>query len=173
MPTSIKFSHAVAHMKSAKIYSDLSHAKRLKVGCVIVKGDTPIALGWNGMPPGFPNQCEDLIDGQLVTKPECRHAEINALNKLRRSTERAEGAISFQTHSPCYQCAIDLVEAKIGGVVFESTYRNTEGIEYIANKGIPVFQWIPKLERFGAVLPRAETGIAVLVMALPGPLNFL
>ena len=37
----------------------LSHAKRLNVGAVIVKDDTVISYGYNGMPAGWDNDCED------------------------------------------------------------------------------------------------------------------
>ena len=39
--------------------AELSHAKRLHVGAVIVKDDTVISYGYNGMPAGWDNDCED------------------------------------------------------------------------------------------------------------------
>ena len=36
-----------------------SHARRLHVGAVIVKDDTVISYGYNGMPAGWDNTCED------------------------------------------------------------------------------------------------------------------
>lgn len=39
--------------------AQLSHAKRLNVGAVIVKDDTVISYGYNGMPAGWDNNCED------------------------------------------------------------------------------------------------------------------
>ena len=36
-----------AHMEVAEVYSQLSSAKRLQVGCVIVKDDTIIGIGYN------------------------------------------------------------------------------------------------------------------------------
>lgn len=46
-------------MKFAELTSTLSHAKRLQVGAVIVKGDNQIiATGYNGMPTGWDNNCE-------------------------------------------------------------------------------------------------------------------
>lgn len=47
------------YMKFAELTSTLSHAKRLQVGAVIVKGDNQIiATGYNGMPTGWDNNCE-------------------------------------------------------------------------------------------------------------------
>lgn len=45
-------------MDWAKRVSKLSHAKRLNVGAVIVKDDTVISYGYNGMPAGWDNDCE-------------------------------------------------------------------------------------------------------------------
>ena len=38
----------------------LSHARRLQVGAVIVKDDTVISYGYNGMPAGWDNDCENV-----------------------------------------------------------------------------------------------------------------
>jgi dCMP deaminase len=39
----------------------LSHAIRLQVGAVIVKDDSVISYGYNGMPAGWDNNCEDRV----------------------------------------------------------------------------------------------------------------
>jgi dCMP deaminase len=46
-------------MDWANRLSELSHARRLQVGAVIVKDDTVISYGYNGMPSGWDNNCED------------------------------------------------------------------------------------------------------------------
>jgi dCMP deaminase len=48
-------------MQTAKTFAELSHAKRLKVGAIIVKNDRIISIGYNGMPSGWDNDCEDKI----------------------------------------------------------------------------------------------------------------
>jgi len=48
-----------AHLDVARIYGDLSTADRLKVGCIIVKDDRIISIGYNGMPAGGSNVCEE------------------------------------------------------------------------------------------------------------------
>lgn len=40
--------------------AQLSHARRLQVGAVIVKDDCVISYGYNGMPSGWDNNCEDI-----------------------------------------------------------------------------------------------------------------
>ena len=38
------------YMQIAQIAANRSYAQRLKVGCVIVKNNSIISFGWNGMP---------------------------------------------------------------------------------------------------------------------------
>jgi dCMP deaminase len=47
------------YMDWANRTAHLSHAKRLQVGAVIVKDDSVISYGYNGMPAGWDNNCED------------------------------------------------------------------------------------------------------------------
>ena len=46
-------------MDWAKRCAELSHAVRLQVGAVIVKDDSVISYGYNGMPAGWDNKCEE------------------------------------------------------------------------------------------------------------------
>jgi dCMP deaminase len=48
-------------MDWAERVAQLSHAKRLQVGSVIVKDDTVISYGYNGTPAGWDNNCEDKV----------------------------------------------------------------------------------------------------------------
>ena len=49
------------YMKVAGLTSKLSRARRLQVGCIIVKDGAIISQGWNGTPEGFDNNCEDEV----------------------------------------------------------------------------------------------------------------
>lgn len=132
----MKEKHLRAHMGAAFNYADLSYCKRKQVGCVIVKEDTPIAIGWNGTPSGEDNNCEE----NGVTKPNVAHAEDNALRKLQRSHESSIGATVFITLAPCIRCAEKLKDAKIAKVYYASLYRGTEGLEYLAKHKIQTEQ---------------------------------
>lgn len=48
----------------AQEVAKMSHARRLQVGAVIVKDDRVISMGYNGMPAGWENNCEnkDFMD---------------------------------------------------------------------------------------------------------------
>lgn len=49
-----------AYMKTAETFAELSHARRLHVGAIVVKDDRIISIGYNGMPAGWDNNCEDV-----------------------------------------------------------------------------------------------------------------
>jgi dCMP deaminase len=152
MPTKrLNSKHIHAHMKSAFNYADCSTAEKLKVGCVLVKDDRIISIGYNGMPPGWSNTCETLsffnefgkqLPSQvLVTKPEVLHAEENAITKLARSNESGEGATAFITHAPCLSCAKLLYSSGIIEVYYVHEYRDTAGIYFLKQCKIGVNQF--------------------------------
>ena len=152
--------------KFIKLFSDIagrtaemSSAKRLKVGAIIVKDDRIISLGYNGMPAGWDNNCEykdyaptaDRTDpehkyllkdeqGQyrLKTRPEVLHAEMNALMKLAKSTESGENASLFITHAPCLECAKGIYQSGIKEIYYRDQYRSTSGLEFLQNCGINI-----------------------------------
>jgi len=127
-----------AHMECAKVYAELSHAKRLKVGCVIVRDKRIISIGYNGMPAGWDNECEFERDGELYTKPEVLHAETNALAKVASSNESCRGAELYCTHSPCLDCAKLIYQAGIVKVFFGEEYKSRDGIEFLLRSGVEV-----------------------------------
>ena len=48
-----------AYMKTAETFAECSTAVRLHVGAIVVKDDRIISIGYNGMPSGWDNNCED------------------------------------------------------------------------------------------------------------------
>ena len=50
-----------AYMKTAETFAELSYARRLHVGAIIVKDDRIISIGYNGMPAGWDNNCENIV----------------------------------------------------------------------------------------------------------------
>ena len=125
-----------AYMDTAKRFAQLSTAKRLKVGAIVVKDDRIISLGYNGTPSGWDNVCEH--EGK--TKPEVLHAEANALTKLAKSTESGEGATLFVTHSPCIDCAKLIAQSGICEVYYDQVYRCDDGLEFLQKCGISVIK---------------------------------
>lgn len=132
--------------KFVRLYSDiaervaeLSSARRLQVGAIVVRDDRIISMGYNGMPAGWDNNCEsELEDGTLKTRPEVLHAEMNALMKLARSHESGLGADLFITHSPCMECAKGIYQAGINRVYYGQQYRSNDGIQFLNQSNIEV-----------------------------------
>jgi len=138
------------YMKVAHLFAEHSSAKRKKVGAVIVKDDRIISIGYNGMPAGWDNDCEEVdtptlpyLQGNgptLKTKPEVLHAESNAIAKLAKSTESGEGATMFITCAPCIECAKLIYQSGIKEVFYDEEYRSDEGIKFL-NKCKDMIVW--------------------------------
>jgi len=129
------------YIKMAREWSSLSKAKRLQVGCLIVKDGSIISDGYNGTPKGFNNQCEDIdYFNQLVTRKEVLHAESNAITKLAKSTQSSCGATMYVTTSPCIECAKLIIQSDITRVVYSDFYRSNAGINLLKKAGIKVEQ---------------------------------
>jgi dCMP deaminase len=155
-----------AHMQAAEVYAELSSATRLHVGCVVVKDNTIIGIGYNGMPSGWDNVCEDIeyilkdecyISQEVLisngytetahgwsrkrTKREVLHAETNALAKIARSTNSSEGASLFVTHEPCLDCAKIIHQAGIKDVYYRNEYPSANGgTQFLKKCGIDVYK---------------------------------
>jgi len=132
-------------MDWAKRCSQLSYARRLQVGAVIVKDDTVISYGYNGMPAGWDNNCEKELYQpvgrvNLVTKLEALHAESNAIAKLAKSSNSGDGSSLFVTHSPCIECAKLIYQSGIRRVYYGENYRDDAGIRFLETSGITVEQ---------------------------------
>jgi dCMP deaminase len=138
----IKEKYIGTYMKVARLFAEHSSAKRKKVGAVIVKDDRIISIGYNGMPAGWNNECEEVVtptlpylqgDGPtLKTKPEVLHAESNAIAKLAKSVESGDGATMFVTCAPCLECAKLIYQAGIKEVYYVEDYRKNDGVNFLS-----------------------------------------
>ena len=133
-------------MKAAQVYAELSTAERLQVGCVIVKDNTIIGIGYNGMPSGWDNVCETVkfkdFTGTVLmkSKPEVLHAETNAIAKVSRSNNSTDSADLFVTHAPCLECAKLIYQSGIKSVFYRDTYRSEDGIQFLQKCNVEVKQ---------------------------------
>lgn len=132
-----------AYMDVAERFSQLSSAVRLQVGAIVVKDDRIISIGYNGMPSGWDNVCENLIGYDkgkpvLNSKPEVLHAEMNALMKLAKSAESGDRATMFVTHAPCIDCAKGLYQAGIKEVFYKHDYRDPQGLDFLHKCGLKI-----------------------------------
>jgi dCMP deaminase len=153
-----------AYMKTAETFAECSTAIRLHVGAIVVKDDRIISIGYNGMPSGWDNDCENtvfVLDEEVIgtdmlslgytqtdngnwiklkTKPEVLHAETNAIAKLAKSTESGLGATMFVTHSPCLDCAKLVYQSGINTIYYRNSYRNEDGIQFLEKAGVLIEQ---------------------------------
>jgi dCMP deaminase len=165
----MKLKFIQAYMDTATRFAELSQARRLHVGAIVVKDDRIISIGYNGMPAGWDNDCENTVfvldeesmgtdmislgysrteNGnwvKLKTKPEVLHAETNAIAKLARSNESGLGGDMFITHSPCLDCAKLIYQAGIKRVYFGSAYRSNDGVDFLKKSGVEVEQVVANL----------------------------
>jgi dCMP deaminase len=100
-----------------------------KVAAVIVKNNRVISTGYNGVPEGMKNcldggclRCKNP-NGQFKSGTGydlciCVHAEQNAIIAAARFGIAIEGAHMYTTMQPCFGCAKELVQAKIGKVLY-------------------------------------------------------
>jgi dCMP deaminase len=132
-----------AFMDTAERFARLSSAVRLQVGAVVVKDNRIISIGYNGMPSGWTNECENVVQHSddtvsIVTKDEVIHAEANAILKLARDGESGNGSSLFCTHAPCIHCAKLIHGAGISKVYYRDTYRDSIGLEFLEKCNIEI-----------------------------------
>ena len=139
----------VAFMDCAETFAQLSSAKRLQVGAIIVKDDRIISIGYNGMPSGWDNVCETEVKfgntgygRKLVSKPEVLHAEANAITKVAQSSDSSKGATIFCTHEPCIDCAKLIYQSGITKLIYKHKYNAAKGYggDFLAKSGVEVEQ---------------------------------
>jgi dCMP deaminase len=124
----------------AKRISLMSHAEKLKVGCVLVSDDNILSYGFNGSPTGFENTCEDS-DG--MTLPHVLHAESNCISKVAKTPMSSKGSTLYCTHSPCMECSKLIAQAGITHVIYATKYREDSGIYLLKSLDIEVEQYYP------------------------------
>lgn len=137
-----RYRYDTLYMDIAVRVSQMSHAERAQVGALIVNEDRIISMGWNGMPSGWDNDCEETKQYLTITKPQVLHAESNAIAKLAKSNESGLGATMYCTVSPCMNCAKLIYQAGIKKVIYKDKYRHDDGIQFLRECTIHVQQLI-------------------------------
>ena len=123
------------YMRMARTWSENSYCIRRQVGALLVKDNMIISDGYNGTPSGFENHCEDENN---VSKPYVLHAEANAITKVAKSGNSAEGSTLYITDSPCMECAKLIIQSGIKRVVYKDEYRLTDGVDLLRKAGVEV-----------------------------------
>lgn len=142
----MKYKDVQFYMRCAAESAKRSHARRKKVGSIIVTENNIMVPGYNGTLEGEDNNCEDEVWNSLThtydlfTKPSVLHAEMNSLRWLARQGISSKGANLFVTLAPCVVCSQHMVSLGISGVYYGEEYRDNSGIDLLKKKGIHVEQ---------------------------------
>lgn len=133
--------HLLLFTRLARATAKEATCNRLKVGAVLVKGDHPISLGYNGRPKGE-DPCNCQVSGtQSQRCSDSVHAEANALIFC---DQPKQGATMVCTHAPCYECAGKMINAGISAVFYLEEYGNQDGLKRLQARGIEV-RWASPL----------------------------
>lgn len=141
------------YMSTAKNVAKLSHGVRAKVGAVLVTKNDVMISSCNGLPKALGNILEyedmQLISlfgkspywektGNLITKPEVIHAELNCILKAAKEGVSVKGSTIYITLSPCALCSSMIASSGIKRVVYFEEYRDRSGLDILEKCGIEV-----------------------------------
>lgn len=126
-------------MKLAQSAADRSTCDRLHVGCVLVRDNRIISVGYNGSIAGLPH-CDDV--GHLMNKDKSCirtvHAEMNAIISAARYGTAVDGATAVVTHQPCWSCLKALANAGIKRIVYGAPYGDPSTVEAARKAGLEI-----------------------------------
>jgi dCMP deaminase len=115
-------------LKIATLTSERSNCIKRKVGCIIVKDNRILCLGYNGTPKGIKNCFEGGCDrcngnyesGNNLDICMCLHAEENALLFL--SQKELIDSTLYVTLMPCISCTKKIIQCGIKMVIYIDNY---------------------------------------------------
>lgn len=112
-------------MQTATLASIRSPCERLKVGCVIVKNNRLISMGYNGFLAGTDHKSIVRWGHEQATI----HAEINAITDAAKRGVSIDGAVAYITHYPCINCFKALASSGIKKIYYSVDYKNDPIVE--------------------------------------------
>lgn len=122
---------------TAFLISSRSPDKRLKVGCVLVKNNHAISMGYNGFLPKVEHQSFMENGHEQATV----HAEQNSISDCAKRGVETEGAVAYITHYPCINCFKILASSGISKIYYRENYRNHDLVNILAKQAnIPIIQ---------------------------------
>ena len=120
-------------MKTAQLASVRSPCERLQVGCVLVKNNRLISMGYNG----FLGGCEHKSIVRDNHEQATIHAEINAVTDAAKRGVSIDGAEAYVTHYPCLNCYKALASSGVKKIYYNTDYKNDPVVEELGY-GIPI-----------------------------------
>ena len=116
-------------MSIAILGSIRSPCERLKVGCVLVKNNRIISMGYNGFLPNAKHVSRVRDNHEQSTI----HAEQNAISDAASRGVTVNGCVAYITHFPCINCFKILIAAGINHIIYLNNYKNDNMINEIKN----------------------------------------
>ena len=120
-------------MKVATLASVRSPCDRLKVGCVLVKNNRLISMGYNGFLAGTNHRSIIRWGHEQATI----HAEINAITDAAKRGVSIDDAVAYITHYPCINCFKALASSGVKKIYYQVDYKNDPILEEL-DYGIPL-----------------------------------
>lgn len=138
-------------MTIAKLTRERSNCIRRRVGCIIVKDNRILSLGYNGTPKGTQNcyegGCERCANvnatGRHLDLCMCLHAEENAL--LYVSSQQLQDSTMYVSLLPCISCVKKILQCGVKRVVYWEKYSpelDSTSISILEQHGVTVDQLI-------------------------------
>lgn len=119
----------------AYLTSSRSPCSRLHVGCVLVKNNRVISMGYNGFVTG--EEHNSVIrwepDGKQHEMATI-HSEQNAVCYGANTGVSLNNAIAYVTHYPCINCAKILESSGIAQVYYHEDYNNDPLVPVVCSK---------------------------------------
>ena len=122
-------------MKAATLASVRSPCDRLKVGCVLVKNNRLISMGYNGFLAGTNHRSIIRWGHEQATI----HAEINAITDAAKRGVSIDDAEAYITHYPCINCFKALASSGVKKIYYQVDYKNDPFLEEL-DYGIPLIR---------------------------------
>ena len=112
-------------MKAATLASIRSPCERLKVGCVLVKNNRLISMGYNGFLAGTDHRSIIRWGHEQATI----HAEINAITDAAKRGVSIDDSVAYITHYPCINCFKALASSGVKKIYYQVDYKNDPILE--------------------------------------------
>lgn len=116
-------------MSIALLASCRSPCERLHVGCVIVKDNRIISMGYNGFISGAPHESIIIDNHEQSTV----HSEINAITDCAKRGVSLNSSKIYISHFPCLNCFKSIAACGIKEIIYNEDYNNNNLVYHLAN----------------------------------------
>ena len=124
---------------TAFLIASRSPDQRLKVGCVLVKNNHIISVGYNGFLPKIEHKSYMENGHEQATV----HAEQNSISDCAKRGVGTKDAVAYITHYPCINCFKILASSGISKILYRDNYRNHDLVKLLAEQSrIEIIQLI-------------------------------